>query len=73
MSNELIGATVVAIRPMTEAEMEKEGWIQGRNRGEASAIVLSNGTVIYPSCDEEGNAPGVLFGVEADGTAFALC
>jgi len=73
MSNELIGMTIVAIRPMTGAEMEKEGWTDGRNRGEAAAIVLSNGTVIYPSCDEEGNAPGALFGVEADGTAFALC
>lgn len=58
----LIGATVVAIRPMTQAEAEREGWeIRGRH-GAPVVVQLSNGALLYPSRDDEGNGPGALFG-----------
>jgi hypothetical protein len=60
----LIGKVIVNFREMTDAEMEAEGW-QG---APGYALVLDDGTVLYPSQDEEGNGPGVLFGLESDGT-----
>ena len=72
MTSNILGATIVEIRPMTEEEMAKEGWTVMRNRSTAPAVVLSSGVVLYPSCDEKGNGPGVLFGVEPSGSAFAV-
>lgn len=51
-----IGQTITEIRPMTDEEMEYEGWEYG-----AEVIVLSNGNRIYASQDDEGNGPGELF------------
>lgn len=72
MTDSIVGATIVDIRPMTEEEMAKEGWTVPRHRSTAPAVVLSSGVVLYPSCDEEGNGPGVLFGVDPSGSAFAV-
>lgn len=68
----LIGKTVTAIRPLTLAELRAEGWpgwVQGYR---PLLIEFSDGTKLYPSQDEEGNGPGVFFGVTSDGQAFML-
>lgn len=61
----LVGSTVVAIRPMTPTERAQQGWTEDlgiSSREEALVIELSNGTLVFPSRDGEGNGPGVLFG-----------
>lgn len=55
----ITGKTIVEVRPMTEEEMRRESWSRG-----TTAIVLSNGAILYPSQDEEGNGPGELFGYD---------
>lgn len=57
----LIGQKIVDIRQMTEEEIKEEGWDDGYNSNTA-VIVLSKGTILYASRDEEGNGPGVMFG-----------
>jgi hypothetical protein len=56
----IIGLRIIGSRHMTQAEMTKEGWYGGME-GPAVVLVLENGMLIYPSRDDEGNGPGVLF------------
>lgn len=54
----LAGRKVVDVRRMTPVEMETEGWY-----GDApTAIVFDDGTIVYPSQDDEGNNAGAMFG-----------
>lgn len=62
----VVGATVVAVRPLTAQEAERFGWSLRRHEA-AVAVVLSTGAVLVPSQDYEGNGPGALFGFDADG------
>jgi hypothetical protein len=62
----LMGATVVDVRPMTEAEMQAEGWESGYGPN-PTVIVFSNGFKVYPARDGEGNGPGCMFGVNTEG------
>ena len=50
---------IVAIRQATEKEKAREGWGDFHN---VTVIELDNGSLLYPSMDEEGNGPGSLFG-----------
>jgi len=65
MSDPIIGQKVAAIRNMTKEELTEEGW-EFSNPLSTTVIVLSNGTLLYPSADEEGNGPGTLFGKHPD-------
>jgi hypothetical protein len=65
----IVGSTVVDIRPMTQAEMDKEGW---RKNEIPMVLVLSSGTILYPSMDTEGNDAGALFGLTSDGISFGV-
>jgi len=65
----IVGSTVVDIRPMTQAEMDKEGW---RKNEIPMVLVLSSGTILYPSMDTEGNDAGALFGMTSDGISFGV-
>ena len=57
------GQRIIAIRTMTDEEMKKEGWQrQPFINQNPTCIELDDSSVIYPSCDEEGNNPGVFFG-----------
>lgn len=58
----LVGRKITAVRPMTAKELEREGWTANRRHGLPTALVLDDGTVLYPSQDEEGNGPGVMYG-----------
>jgi len=65
------GALVVKVRPMTGPELGREGWNDG-GYNTPTAIVLSNGTVLYASQDSEGNGAGALFGADREGKTFSL-
>lgn len=54
----LVGRRVKVVRPMTEAEIEEEGWHRG-----GKVIVFDDKSKVYASQDEEGNDGGALFGV----------
>lgn len=69
VDDSMIGATIVDIRPMTREEMNKEGW---RKNEIPMVLVLSTGTILYPSQDTEGNDAGALFGVTSDGISFGV-
>jgi len=63
----VIGNKIVAVRPMTKAEMNEEYW----DGPVAVVLVLDNGTKLYASCDDEGNRPGALFGKDENGKSFS--
>lgn len=52
----LVGRKIVAVRYMTEAEVEELGWY-----GSAVVVILDNGLALFPSSDDEGNDAGALF------------
>lgn len=64
----IIGKKIIGIRALTKAEKEVEGWDGDE---ETIAIELEDGTLIYPSVDEEGNYGGVLFGNQK-GKSFTI-
>ena len=69
VDDSMIGSTIIDIRPMTKAEMDKEGW---QKRETPMVLVLSSGTILYPSQDIEGNDAGALFGMTSDGISFGV-
>lgn len=66
----MLGLKIVGIRKMTKKEIRDEGW-EGQI-DVPTAIVLSDGTLLYASRDDEGNGPGQIFGKAPDGKAFQL-
>jgi hypothetical protein len=64
------GLRIKKIRPMTPQELAAEGW--NRPRGQIVVIELDDGTILYPSRDEEGNGPGEIFGRSKGGKSFML-
>jgi hypothetical protein len=71
-AHELVGLTIVEVRPMTDAELKGEDWGVNLRHGRPPCLVLSNGTRLYPSSDDEGNDPGALFGVDNMGISIRL-
>lgn len=65
----IAGRTIKGTRPMTDDELEREGWT---GRGVRPVVlVLDGGVILFPSRDPEGNGPGQLFGIDGEET-FAL-
>ncbi len=60
----LVGCRIVAVRAMSARELAAEGWDANET---VPALVLDNGAILYPSRDDEGNGPGVLFGTSSRG------
>ena len=52
----LIGRTITKIGYLTQSEMNRLGWYAS-----AFVIQLDDGTLLYPSADDEGNGAGALF------------
>lgn len=63
--NELVGRTISEVRRMTKAELDDQAWDDPWQR--SVVLVLDDGTKLFPSIDDEGNAPGTLFGSDAQG------
>jgi uroporphyrinogen-III synthase len=61
---DLIGKKIVSISPMTKAAVEAMGWYC---RTMPSKIELDDGTMIIAMRDEEGNGPGVIYVMGANG------
>jgi hypothetical protein len=69
--DDINGQQIVNVREMTDEELEREGWQHYRGQSPA-VLVLESGTIIYASADPEGNGPGAMFGIDEDGSTFAL-
>ena len=67
----IAGQRIADVREMTSEELEREGW-RAHDWQSTVFLELESGTILYPSTDPEGNAPGAIFGIDADDTAFAL-
>jgi hypothetical protein len=58
---------------MTDDEVDAEGWTRPGD-AEPVALELSNGQVMYPAADAEGNGGGALFGyTDRDGEVVPFC
>ena len=71
MSAEFVGKSITEVRSMTSEELQAEGW-DPPHFGSVPVFVLDDGTLIYPSQDEEGNGPGQIFGSTTDGSHFMV-
>lgn len=69
VDDSIVGSKIIDIRPMTADEMEAEGWQKNEI---PMVLVLSSGTILYPSQDTEGNDAGSLFGKTSDGISFGV-
>jgi hypothetical protein len=58
----LLGKTIVSVNYMTEKDAENLGWYK-----RPIVFKLSDGSVCYLSCDDEGNDGGALFYSDKDG------
>lgn len=66
---EIVGRRIVGFRSMNNAELAAEGWPPHES---VPAIILDDGTVLYPSRDDEGNGPGAVFGMSSHGQGFRV-
>jgi hypothetical protein len=64
MDMNIIGKTIVDLRPLTAEESADYGWAPSQG---GVVIVLDDGTTLIPSRDSEGNGPAVLFGTDDEG------
>ncbi len=69
---DIIGTKIVSLRSMTEKEMANEGWHEDNFDSNPVALELSNGTILYPSRDSEGNGGGALFGYTKEGQSIGF-
>ena len=65
MEQHLLGRTIVGIRYLTNQETQDMGW-----ENSALVLVLNDGSLIFPSTDDEGNNAGALFGQTRKGDSF---
>lgn len=63
----LEGKTITTVRYLHSEEVEALGWHHS-----ALVIQLSDGTLLFPSADDEGNDAGALFGQKADGSELTF-
>lgn len=61
----LKGKTVALVRPLTEDECKQFAWEYDYNDN-AMALFFTDGTVVVPSCDPEGNGAGFLFVIPSE-------
>lgn len=62
----LAGQQIRRIRAMTQDEMRNQGW----ENDDPPMLLELDSFVIFPSRDDEGNGPGVLYFRRPDGKAF---
>ena len=63
----LLNRRIVEVRYITPDECLRQMW-----SFTGVAMVLDDGTTVYPARDAEGNDAGALHGVSGDGTDFVL-
>lgn len=63
----LLNRRIVEVRYLTPDECRRQMW-----SFTGVALVLDDGTTVYPARDAEGNDAGALHGVAGDGMDFVL-
>lgn len=63
----LVGRTVKAVSYMSAEEKENAGFYRA-----ALVIEFTDGTLLYPSADDEGNDAGALFGIGRNKKEFVI-
>jgi hypothetical protein len=63
----LLGHKIIGVRWMTDREQKSFGWSYA-----AVVLLLDNGTLLWPSTDDEGNNAGALFGISQSGEDITL-
>ena len=63
----LLNRRIVEVRYLTPDECQRQMW-----SFTGVAMVLDDGTTLYPARDAEGNDAGALHGVAGDGRDFVL-
>lgn len=63
----LLGRKIIGTRYLTDEEVEMLGWYNS-----AIVLILDDGTLIFPSCDDEGNNAGAIFGQSKNGTEITI-
>jgi len=63
----LLGRTIVGVRYLTDKEVEDMGWYQS-----SVVFILDNGSLFFPSADDEGNDAGALFGQTGKGEEITV-
>lgn len=53
---QLLGRKIVEVRYLEDEEMEQLDWHE-----RCVVMILDDGNIIFPSCDDEGNGAGALF------------
>jgi hypothetical protein len=59
----LVGRKITGVRWLSTKEIEALGWHHS-----AVVLQLDDGTILWPSRDDEGDGAGALFGQGGDGT-----
>jgi len=57
----LLNRKIVGVRYLLDEEMEMLGWDE-----RCVVLILDDGNMIFPSCDDEGNRAGALFTNNSD-------
>ena len=63
----LKGRTIVDVRYLTNQEMKGMGW-----HNKSIVLELSDGSLLFPSRDDEGNDAGALFGQSPDNKSLTF-
>jgi hypothetical protein len=63
----LVGKTIKSVRYLTREEYLNLGW-----HSSPVVLELEDGTLLFPSSDDEGNGAGALFGQGADGSELTF-
>ena len=63
----LKGRTIVDVRYLTTIEMKGMGWHR-----KSIVLELSDGSLLFPSKDDEGNDAGALFGQSPDNKSLTF-
>ncbi|MDA0345364.1 MAG: hypothetical protein O3C54_05320 [Proteobacteria bacterium] len=63
----LLGRKIIGTRYLTDEEVEGLGWYNS-----AIVLILDDGTLIFPSCDDEGNNAGAIFGQFKNGKEITI-
>lgn len=61
----LVGKTIAVVRPLRKEECDQFAWEYEYER-EAMAVFFTDGTVVIPSQDPEGNGAGFLFVIQPE-------
>lgn len=63
----LVGRTITSVAYITRSEAKENMW-----HSRPVALMLDNGSMLWPQSDDEGNNGGALAGIDKDGNPLAF-